>query len=165
MSSNWEGKGTFRLRAAGAAFKGDSILLERLKGWDFWTLPGGGVHFLETTEQALRREMLEEINSQIIIERLLWIVEGFYQEETEDSEPFHEIGFYYLFNFLTDSPCYRQNTFIGDEDGKELVLKWHSTSTLNSCPLYPAFLRKGLLNLPKDITHVQIREGRMLDEK
>ena len=120
------GQGLFVLRVAGAVFDGDRVLLERLKDWDFWCLPGGRVHHLEFTEDALRREMMEELESSITIDRLLWIVENIYQVEEEGSEPHHEIGFYYLMRFPENSSYYpKTEPFLGNEDGQDMILQWH----------------------------------------
>lgn len=51
-----------QIRAAGLLLQGDSVLLVRhQKGEDtYWLLPGGGVQFGESLEEALHRELLEE---------------------------------------------------------------------------------------------------------
>ncbi|HEY1944543.1 MAG TPA: NUDIX domain-containing protein [Roseiarcus sp.] len=40
-----------------------------------WSLPGGKVDFLERVEDAVRREILEEIGVEIVLERALTLVE------------------------------------------------------------------------------------------
>ncbi len=51
-----------RLAAYGVVTEGDRVLLARLRIPEAgtWTLPGGGVEFDETVEQAVVREVLEE---------------------------------------------------------------------------------------------------------
>jgi ADP-ribose pyrophosphatase YjhB (NUDIX family) len=162
------GTGRFILRTAGVIFQDNRVLLHQVEGWDFWALPGGRVQHLETTEQALKREMLEETKSPIQIERLLWVVENFYQEE-EGSKPSHpvfltpshEIGFYYLSRFPKHSPLYGQETFFGKENKHTLIFKWYPFTALKQCPLYPPFLRKALQTPPTDTTHVCVHEGKL----
>ncbi|MBI4896587.1 MAG: NUDIX hydrolase [Candidatus Aenigmarchaeota archaeon] len=43
------------------------VLKERVKGAEFWTLPGGKVHFNESPLDALHREVKEEIGLEIKI--------------------------------------------------------------------------------------------------
>lgn len=63
--------------------KGNKVLLN--KGYDakkkeyFYRLPGGGIEFYETAEDALRREMREENNLEIIIKKKLDVVENLFE--------------------------------------------------------------------------------------
>ena len=160
------GTGRFILRTAGVVFQNNRVLLHQVEGWDFWALPGGRVRHLETTEQALKREMQEETESPVQIERLLWVAENFFQHEEGSGPthptfltPSHEIGFYYLCRFPEPSPLYEQDTFLGEENGHTIIFKWYPFTALETCPLYPAFLRKALQTPPTHTTHVCIREG------
>ena len=100
------------------------------------------------------------------IERLLWVVENFFQHDEGSGPthpifltPTHELGFYYLCRFPQHSPLYEQDTFLGDENGHTLIFKWFPITALETCPFYPAFLRKDLQSPPAHPTHVCIREG------
>jgi ADP-ribose pyrophosphatase YjhB (NUDIX family) len=44
---------------------GDVLLLKQVRGNKYWTLPGGKVHPREPIEEALRREVAEEIGLKI----------------------------------------------------------------------------------------------------
>ncbi len=63
----------------GAAIVRDGrlLLVKRCKPpeADCWNLPGGKVDFLERVEDAVRREILEEIGVAITLDRLLVLVE------------------------------------------------------------------------------------------
>lgn len=50
----------------------------------------------EPALQTLKREMLEELNSDIEILRLLWLAENFFEY---DSKECHELGLYFLMQF------------------------------------------------------------------
>ena len=65
-------------RVAGIAIKENHVLIHRRKDKDYWTFPGGGCKFYETTEDALEREFISEIDAKIKINRLLFIVENLY---------------------------------------------------------------------------------------
>ena len=49
------------IRTEGVMRNGNRILLSRAEEDDVWVLPGGSVKLYETTEEALEREILEEM--------------------------------------------------------------------------------------------------------
>ena len=63
------------IRYQGAIIQDDCVLLIRfrdpLSDRTFWLIPGGGLEPDETEEECVRREMREETNLQVRVERLL----------------------------------------------------------------------------------------------
>jgi ADP-ribose pyrophosphatase YjhB (NUDIX family) len=63
------------IRYQGAIIRDDHILLikhrEHASGRSYWVIPGGGREVDETEEACVKREMLEETNLKVTIERLL----------------------------------------------------------------------------------------------
>ncbi len=57
---------------------------------DFYRLPGGGVRYQEKLEDCLVREIREETNLRIKVNRLIW-VRDFYE-----TLPYHSIEFFFL---------------------------------------------------------------------
>ena len=66
-----------RIRAAVIITKGDRILLAKHQkyGREYWLIPGGGVEFGETIEDAAIRELKEEANLDVKITENLFLVE------------------------------------------------------------------------------------------
>ena len=146
----------FTYRVAGIVLNGDQILLQGAEQDDFWALPGGRIRLLETAEDALRREMREELSVVIQVERLIWVVENFFHH---DGEAYHELGLYFLMTFAEDPHLYRQReAFSGDEDGLKLIFKWHRLDELTQTPLYPSFLQTALNDLPQGSQHIVHRD-------
>jgi ADP-ribose pyrophosphatase YjhB (NUDIX family) len=148
----------FTNRIVGIAYDGDRVLLHRAESDDFWALPGGRAELLETAAETLRREMREEMNENVDVERLVWIAENFFEYEPRS---FHEIGFYFLMHLPPDSPL-RQRTepFFGQEGDLRIVFEWFPVETLEQVYLFPTFLRTGLKNLPASTVHVVHRDSK-----
>ena len=152
----------FVYRVAGEAVHQDRVLLHRAERDDFWALPGGRGEMMEPSPETLRREMREEAGLAIDVDRLLWVVENFFDYR---GKTWHELGLYFLMSFPPDSPVWaRGESFMGEEafpDGRRLQLffQWFPLASLEAVIVYPSFLQAGLRQLPLATQHV-IHNGR-----
>ena len=147
-----QGDVRFIYRVVGVGLHEGRVLAHRDEGEDFWALPGGRGELMEPSPDTLRREMQEEIDADVEVERLLWVVENFFEYQ---GLKHHEVGFYYLMCFPPGSPVLqRGDSFIGDEDGKPMIFDWLPLSRLGEITLYPSFLRTALQSLPAHPVHV-----------
>ncbi len=55
----------------GYCFYGDGLVIVFAKAKGYWTLPGGGVEYGESVEDALIREVKEETNMRVLASRLI----------------------------------------------------------------------------------------------
>ena len=147
-----EGNRRFHYRVAGVAIHNESVLLHRADHEPFWTLPGGRAEHGETAEETIKREMLEELATGVQVVRLLWFVENFFDY---DGLSYHEIAVYFLIRFPPASMPLTTNAFESFDGDVHLRFKWFplSQETLACLPLLPAFLAKGLTNLPASLVH------------
>jgi ADP-ribose pyrophosphatase YjhB (NUDIX family) len=144
--------GSFNYRIVGVAVRGDEVLLHRAVTDDFWALPGGRAELREPAEATLRREMREELDVEVRVECLLWVVENFFTFRGVDH---HELALYFLMGLPPGSaPATAREPFRGDEDGLELVFRWFPVAGLDRIRLYPTFLRESLRSLPATPVHV-----------
>jgi 8-oxo-dGTP diphosphatase len=60
-------------------------------GREFWIFPGGGVNFGETLEEAIKREIKEELGMEIKVEKLLGFKEAIFPRYD-----YHTVIFFYL---------------------------------------------------------------------
>lgn len=153
-----EGRNRFGYRVVGIALDGDRVLLQRTEKDDLWFLPGGRVEWLESSQDALVREMQEELGVEVQVERLLWVVENFFEY---DSKSYHELGLYFLMSFPPDSNLYgKREPFVGNEGEFKMIFKWHPLDKLEEIPLYPAFLQKRLNSIPQVTEHIVHTDGK-----
>ena len=81
----------FNFRVSAVIKNDNRILLSHYN--NVYTLPGGRVHFGETTEQSIKRIIQNELNVNVKIIKLLSINENFFEYGDDD---YHELLFVYL---------------------------------------------------------------------
>jgi 8-oxo-dGTP pyrophosphatase MutT (NUDIX family) len=152
------GQPHFGHRVAGVCLKDGRVLLHRSEMDDFWSLPGGHIQLFESSGEALRREMREELGIEIRVGRLLWVVESFFRYQGERQ---HELGLYCLMHLPPDSPFHQhEGPFSGDEEGLHLELRWFpcDADLLARLPVLPIFLQQALTSIPDAPQHIIARE-------
>jgi ADP-ribose pyrophosphatase YjhB (NUDIX family) len=141
----------FNFRVAGVAINNGEVLLHRSIHEDFWALPGGRCNLWESSKEALKREMKEELGVDIKINRIIYFVENFFQHENVNH---HELSLYSLIQF--PKVLYYKESFKGKEKNFELIFKWFDINKLQNVELYPTFLRTKLGDIkpyPEHIIH------------
>ena len=142
----------FNYRVAGVAIYNGKVLLQKLAREGFWFLPGGRAELQETARESLTREMSEELQTDITVERLLWVVENFFEH---GGKAFHELGLYFLMSFPHDAPVlHAEQAFFVEEASNEFIFQWHALESLKELPLYPSFLSTALQELPSGTEHI-----------
>jgi 8-oxo-dGTP pyrophosphatase MutT (NUDIX family) len=144
--------GRFSCRAAGLALHDGAVLLQRDQRSDAWFLPGGRIEMLETTHDTLLREMQEELQVDVQIERLLWVSEHFF---TSHGKPRHEIAFYFLMTMPPEFIARTRNApFFCYEADITFVFRWLPLHRLPALNVMPRFLVEKLHALPQHTEHM-----------
>jgi ADP-ribose pyrophosphatase YjhB (NUDIX family) len=101
----------------------------------------------ESAEDALKREMREELHLEVEIDRLIWTLENFFVYR---GEPHREIGLYFLMNLPQDSELYNADSVVQTEDelGTKLRHIWQPLDSLKKLDIKPTFLYDVLPAIP-----------------
>jgi ADP-ribose pyrophosphatase YjhB (NUDIX family) len=152
-----QGNRRFNYRVVGVAIHNDSVLAHRADHEPFWTLPGGRAEHGESAEQTIKREMLEELETEVHVDRLLWVAENFFEY---DGLSYHELALYFLIQFPPGAAPLRREAFDRLDGGVRFRFRWFPVhpGDLEQLPLFPAFLPRGLTDLPRSVVHVVDRE-------
>lgn len=148
---------TFVFRTVGILIHEGKVLLHRTATDDFWSLPGGRIELLERAETAIVREMHAELDVSVKVDRLVWVVENFFEMQ---NTAYHELSLFFLLQVPAMARILRETgDFYGQErlaDGTPLTLifRWFPFHQLDMLTLYPEFLKKGLRTLPPRTEHI-----------
>lgn len=155
------GPARFHFRTAGVWLRDGHVLLQGDAREDFWALPGGRVRMMERAEDALRRELREELGlTSLEITRLLWIVQNFFHYPAWGGDQ-HELGLYFL---ITPSPddaaryADLSRVYPCAEADSTLTFRWSPLDALASV-IRPTFLASALRDLPHALVLIT-HEGR-----
>lgn len=152
--------GRFNFRAAAIAIRDGHVLIHRATFQDFWALPGGRVEWGESCEQAVTREIEEELGVRGEVDRLLFVRESFF---TDQGKRFHELGYYFRVSLPDSFPfrTYGEICHRCRDGGAELEFKWVPIAgeALAEHAFVPEALRQRFSRLGDDIEHLVFFES------
>jgi ADP-ribose pyrophosphatase YjhB (NUDIX family) len=149
-------QGRFNYRVAAVVIDDGHVLACRETEGDCWFLPGGRCEIMESSHEAVKREIREEFDIDCEVHRILWIAENFFLLA---GQTFHEVGLYFLVSLPAQSPLLdKTKTFPIDEGVLSFEGRWFALDDVPAINLVPAFLRTGVQNLPHTPQHVIIDE-------
>lgn len=131
----------FNYRVACFITHNGMVLLEKNNHVDFYNLPGGRVKMNESTLNAMKREIKEEMAIDHIEPKLFYVVENFFFWRGENV---HELLFIYDVELNQDHPLLQKNTF-ACEDNKENIFYWTKFDDMQKMKCLP----KIIYDLPK----------------
>lgn len=111
------------------------------KKWSF--LIGGRIDFGESILTALHREIMEETEAIVTIEKLVYFSENVFTHA--DGREFHEYGYYFLVH--PDRTICPNGATIPNPDSDELIIRRAALTAAGLENVWPLFLRE---YLPKD---------------
>jgi len=136
----------FLYRVAGVAIRDGRLLIHRFEDESFFCLPGGRVEMGEPAEEALYREMEEELGCQVTISRLLWIVDNHFVHR---GRVFHELGLYFEVTLPDDVSQSSGEPWTGVElNGIKMHFQWQPIEHLCELDFKPDCLVGRMARLP-----------------
>jgi len=141
----------FNYRVCAMIISENKILAMHNERSPYFYLPGGRVAMGETAEQAVVREVQEELGVTPKIYRPLWLNQAFFTEDV-DSLRYHELCIYFLMDISDTDLLKRGNTFTLTEGRYTHTFEWLEFERLKDEYFYPIFLKKEIYNLPNELT-------------
>ena len=144
----------FKYRVSGVILENNKILLEKY-GENSFCLPGGYVNIGETSEEAILRELKEEITFDFKILEFLGVAENFFTNFR--SEKTHGIEFYYKVEFKYKNDINNIDYKYVEDDHGHIVnhdLKWFDICDLKKVDLRPAEIKDAIINEQRNFHYI-----------
>ena len=150
-----DGNKRFNCRVNGICIKDKKILLSKLKTDKYWTFVGGKVEFDEATDTAILREYREEIGVDLQIDKLIALIENFFELH---GDSWHQYVFFYQLRDDNDVlEFFKGERQIADEE--DGVYRWFDLSEVNSISIKPDCSKDILQKLSQGIQHYINRDN------
>lgn len=150
-------EGRFNYRVCAVIVHKDRLLVMKDSRSPYYYLPGGRVSLHETAEDAILRELREELELEAVIVRPLWFNQSFFTEDVS-SEKFHEICIYYLIDAEKTNLYDRGDSFCGREQHHGHRFEWLGFDEVEQAYLYPLFIKEKVRNLPLSLEWISESE-------
>lgn len=139
--------GRFNYRVCAVIINENKILAMHDERSPYYYLPGGRVSLHETAENAVLREVKEELGIDAEIVRPLWLNESFFVEDV-NHDKFHEICVYFLIDISKTDLLMKGEKFVLYEREHTHEFEWLEFERLKSEYFYPLFLKEKIFDLP-----------------
>ena len=145
------GNEKFKYRVCAIIINDNKILAMHDERSPYFCLPGGRVAMGETAEQAVIRELQEELNIKASIVRPLWLNQAFFTGDV-DNLNYHELCIYFLVDVSNTDVLSRGAKFLIQEGKHIHTFEWLNFEGLKDEYFYPLFLKDEIFNLPQEFT-------------
>ena len=144
----------FHVRTCGIIKQENKFLIMKVNKTSYYHIPGGQIEIGEDSEQAVIREIKEEIGCDVKEAKLFSIEENFWMRNNKKC---HGIEFYYIIKpkqQLKMQDCEKIENDKGEE--KLLNFKWVTLEELKDIDLRPSNIKDMLINEEyiKGLTHI-----------
>lgn len=145
------GNEKFNYRVCAMIISDGKILAMQDERTPYYYLPGGRVKIGETAENAVIREIREELGVTPKIVRPVWLNQAFFTEDV-DKLHYHELCIYFLTDITDTDLLSRGKNFTTNEGDRIYTFEWLEFAQLKDEYFYPVFLKKDIFNIPDVFT-------------
>ena len=145
------GSEKFNYRVCAVITHDGRILAMRDERSPYYYLPGGRVRLQETAEDAVIREVREELEADPEVIRPLWLEQSFFTEDV-DHLRYHELCVYFLIDVTKTAVMDRGDRFTLREGPHVHDFEWLAFERLKDEYFYPLFLKTEIFRLPEHFT-------------
>lgn len=145
------GQGRFNYRVGAIIIQDNKVLVVKNAKSSYYYSVGGRVHYNETCEAAVKREVLEETGVEMEIDRLAFFHENFF-DERDNGEHYHEISLYYVMKVPKNFLQMQCESFT--ENGVKEQLAWLPIENLKEYVVFPEFFATELPQLSDKVKNI-----------
>ena len=145
------GNDKFNFRVCAIIVSDGKLLAMHDERSPYYYLPGGRVKLGETAEQAVLREIREELEITATIARPLWLNQSFFTEDV-DHLNYHELCIYFLMDISQTDLLSKGDRFTLHERNHTHDFEWLPFERLSQEYFYPVFLKTAIFDLPDHFT-------------
>lgn len=152
-------EGLFNHRVAAVIIHDNKLLAQKNIQTNEYYLVGGRITFGESSEEALVREVKEELKIEITNYKPIWINECFFEDSGKN---FHEVGMYYLADITNTDFDNFTLSFETEEAGRKNYYEWLDIDKFEKILLYPLFIKDEIKKLDDGLKLIITREAELL---
>ena len=145
------GNEKFNYRVCAMIISDGKILAMHDERSPYYYLPGGRIAIGETAENAVIREIREELGVTPKIVRPVWLNQAFFTEDVNNLH-YHELCIYFLMDITDTDLLSRDKNFTTNEGDRIHTFEWLEFAQLKDEYFYPVFLKKDIFNIPDVFT-------------
>ncbi len=131
------------------------ILLHTIKGYGFYLLPGGRVEWLENCEQAIKRELEEELGLINTKPRARIFMEDFF---IFNNIEFQEISTNFVVELEKEHKLFKQKEEFCGKEGEKYLYKWFDIKDIDNIVIKPEILKNIIKNYNKAFEYIVLDE-------
>ena len=151
--------GEFKYRVVGILIdENNRLLVQAVANNQFYCLPGGRVEIGESSNEALARELHEELGFPVEVGQPVFFIENFFVSARTNILA-HELGVY--FKVKSEHAPKEDWAFVENDKGiiKPMKYRWVNLDEIDKVDLRPRFLKEKLLTMGDKFEQLVLKNG------